>query len=190
MVKNPEAPKLVLGGDLQQTVAQFPYKTTLDTCSRLTLAKSGDLPVYFTAYQEVWEEKPDVKDDYFSIQTYWDGKDSLISSKPGETITLKVDLYVKKKTDYVALEIPIPAGCTYGRKSMWHRGETYREYFKTHTAIFIEHLEEGRYEFEIELTARYAGSYQLNPAKAEAMYFPVFYGNSGTNRMIIKHEGS
>ncbi|WP_158795284.1 hypothetical protein [Pedobacter sp. L105] len=63
--------------------------------------------------------------------------------------------------------------------------KTHREYFKHKTSIFCSRLKVGKYIFEIELMPRYSGSYSLNPAKAELMYFPVFYGREGMKRMGI-----
>jgi len=37
----------------------------------------------------------------------------------------------------------------------------------------------------LPLLPRFTGSYSLNPARAEMMYFPVFNGNSGVKRVII-----
>jgi len=33
---------------------------------------------------------------------------------------------------------------------------------------------------------RYTGNFVLNPAKAEMMYFPVFYGREGLKKVEIK----
>jgi hypothetical protein len=32
---------------------------------------------------------------------------------------------------------------------------------------------------------RYSGKYTLNPAKAEQMYFPVFYGREGMKKVVL-----
>lgn len=63
--------------------------------------------------------------------------------------------------------------------------ETHRAYFKNKTSIFCTKLKQGKYTFEIDLMPRYTGSYILNPAKAEMMYFPVFYGREGMKRVGI-----
>jgi alpha-2-macroglobulin len=43
-------------------------------------------------------------------------------------------------------------------------------------SIFCSSLKQGSYSFTIPLLPRYTGRFQLNPAKAEMMYFPVFFG--------------
>ena len=49
----------------------------------------------------------------------------------------------------------------------------------------ITKLKQGKYTFNIDLMLRYSGSYVLNPAKAEMMYFPVFYGREGMKKIGI-----
>jgi uncharacterized protein YfaS (alpha-2-macroglobulin family) len=52
------------------------------------------------------------------------------------------------------------------------------EYLKDKAVIFSEMLAPGVHKFELELETRFAGVYTLNPAKAELMYFPTFYGRN------------
>ena len=86
------------------------------------------------------------------------------------------------------IEIPIPAGCTYESKPQpyYNRGEVHREYFRNKCSIFCTKLAPGRYTYQIPLLPQYTGSYTLNPAKAELMYFPTFYGREEGKRVIIK----
>jgi uncharacterized protein YfaS (alpha-2-macroglobulin family) len=49
----------------------------------------------------------------------------------------------------------------------------------------MEKMDKGVYTFEIELEPRYTGNYQLNPAKAELMYFPVFYGRNEMKKTVV-----
>jgi uncharacterized protein YfaS (alpha-2-macroglobulin family) len=61
----------------------------------------------------------------------------------------------------------------------------HREYFKNKVSIFCRKLAVGKYRFAIKLMPRYSGTYQLNPAKAEMMYFPIFYGREKMKRFNI-----
>lgn len=63
--------------------------------------------------------------------------------------------------------------------------DSFREYFKEKTAIFCTKLKQGKYTFNIDLMPRYSGSYVLNSAKAEMMYFPVFFGREGMKKVGI-----
>ena len=81
--------------------------------------------------------------------------------------------------EYVMVEIPIPAGCSYDSKEkgdFWK--ETHREYYKEKVAVFCKKLRKGTHTFTVRLLPRYTGSYHLNPARAELMYYPVFYGRN------------
>ena len=84
------------------------------------------------------------------------------------------------------IEVPIPAGCSYRDKPQsWRNNEVHREYFKHKVSIFCTKLTKGTYTFSIPLLPKFTGSYQLNPAKAEMMYFPVFYGREGMKFSVI-----
>ncbi len=106
----------------------------------------------------------------------------------GEPVMMKVRVEVLKNTEYVMLELPIPAGCSYKEKPQpGTNHELHREYFEDKVSVFCERLPKGSYEFEVPLLPRYEGRYTLNPAKAELMYFPVFYGKEGLKKISIKH---
>ena len=94
---------------------------------------------------------------------------------------------VKKDADYVMLEIPIPAGCTYAAKKQdnWYM---HKEFLKNKVLLFADELNKGTHTFEIELEPRYNGRFTLNPAKAELMYFPTFFGRNEMKEIDIKEQ--
>src|SRR5262249_34239522 len=105
----------------------------------------------------------------------------------GKPITLIVDLEVKRDAEYVMIEVPIPAGCSYqSRGQSWINGEIHREYYNHKTNIYCKLLKAGKYTYTIELLPRYSGKYTLNPAVAECMYFPTLYGREGVKDVVIK----
>lgn len=110
--------------------------------------------------------------------------DSLVAGMP---VTLTVTLQMKQEgAQYVMLEVPVPAGCSYASKPVNFSGsEVYREYFKEKTVIFSEKLPIGTYTFTIPLLPRFTGKYTLNPAKVELMYFPVVNANNEGKRIWI-----
>ena len=98
-----------------------------------------------------------------------------------------MEVDVKADADYVMIEIPIPAGCTYYNKSQsYWNAEVHREYFKNKLSIFCQALDAGKHIFTVGLMPRFTGVYQLNPAVAELMYFPVFYGREGLSKIAIQ----
>ena len=183
------SPKLSITGDYNAEVSEFPYTTTLPQgVEELQITKSGTGPIYFSSFTKNWNANPEVKNETFEINTWFelDGKriDTLIA---GKVVELKVNIKVKKMANYVMIEIPIPAGCSYDdnrrREAYW---EVHRQYYKNKTSIFSENLNVGEYTISIKLQPRFSGAYTLNPAKAELMYFPVFYGNNGLKTTVIE----
>lgn len=97
---------------------------------------------------------------------------------------------------------PDPAGCSYDSKEkgdFWK--EAHREYYKEKVAVFCNKLRKGTHTFTVRLLPRYTGSYRLNPARAELMYYPVFHGRNemkkcgvarGTEAVLPgkRHDGS
>ncbi|WP_020535393.1 carboxypeptidase-like regulatory domain-containing protein [Lewinella cohaerens] len=166
----------------------FPKQVTIDAGQAIRIQKTGIGQTFLTAYQQRWNPQPErVEGPFVVTSSLWQGNkatDQLAQSRPA---FLKVELTVENATDYLLLEVPIPAGCSYGSKQR-SRGytETYREYLRNKVAIFCEHLEPGEYSYYIELEPRFTGQFQLNPAKAEQMYFPVFYGREGMKRVGIE----
>ncbi|MFV0507358.1 MAG: hypothetical protein ACK5L5_11770 [Bacteroidales bacterium] len=47
-------------------------------------------------------------------------------------------------------------------------------------------LTKGKHEFAVELLPRYVGSYTLNPAKVELMYFPTFNASAEVRKVEIR----
>lgn len=185
--QNPATIKL--SGAKNEVVNQFPYKTTLPIGSgSLSIQKSGRGIVYLTTYQSSWNPNPELNDSLFEVKT-WFEKDGerLDFITAGEPVELKVQLTAKKKGNYVMIEVPIPAGCSYGDNNYnTNYVEVHREYFKNKTSIFCEQISAGVYTFSIKLQPRFSGNYTLNPSKAELMYFPVFYGNNQIRKTVIE----
>lgn len=85
------------------------------------------------------------------------------------------------------IEVPIPAGCYYESKSQLRtNGEVHREYYNNKTNIYCQYLKKGKYTYTISLLPRYSGSYTLNPAVVECMYFPTIYGREGMKRVKVE----
>ena len=169
---------------MTKQVNTFPFETTLDG-GTITVTKKGSSPVYFVAYQEVWNANPKPVEKDFVIKTsFADAKKKLTAGKP---VSLVVDVEVKKDAEYAMIEVPIPAGCSYELKQRGYgQGEVYREYYLNKTTIYNELLRKGKYSYTIKLIPRYSGKYTLNPAKIEWMYFPVIFGRNETKKITIE----
>ncbi len=185
-----EKNKVQLIGALNMTVDKFPFETVIFPTEEkpLNVMKTGNTPIFFTAFQEFWNPEPTKKDNIFSIETHLtqDGK-KVNELEAAVAADLVVMVEVKYEAQYVMIEIPIPAGCSYRAKPMNYRNrESHREYFKDRVAIFCEDLPVGKYTFTIPLEPRFSGKYTLNPTKAEQMYFPIFYGRNEMGKVNIE----
>ena len=156
---------------------------------RISFNKKGRLPTYFTAYQQFWNEAPKKVSGEFDLSSSFEkGGQSLPFPrlKGGEPVVLKTQVSVKADAEYIMIEIPIPAGCSYREKEQpYYSNEVHREYFKNKVSIFCRSLSKGEYVFDVTLLPRYTGRFSLNPARAELMYFPVFYGREGMKEVDI-----
>jgi TonB-dependent SusC/RagA subfamily outer membrane receptor len=182
--KKPEPPSITL--NKTEIVTTFPFSKTLSP-QKITVDKKGNAPVYFTAYQQFQNSNPEKVGKDFTVKSaFLQNNNEVKSLKGGTTAILKVEVEVRADADYVMIEIPIPAGCSYENKPQSYWGvEAHREYFKHKTTIFCTKLKQGKYTFTVQLMPRYSGVYNLNPAKAEMMYFPVFFGREGTKKVNI-----
>ena len=172
---------LSIKGDTVKTVHQFPFEIKLRPEQHLTVTKTGNIPVYLTGYQTYWDNVPKVKKTDFEINTRFSCGNTL---QAGKETQLNVELDVLKDAEYVMVNIPIPAGCSYTKDelkwSLYHR-----EHYKHETAIFCPKLKTGHYTFKVKLMPRFTGKYSLNPAKVEMMYFPVFNANEAIKQINI-----
>lgn len=183
-----QAPAFTIGGSQNITVKDFPFTWQANAADNITVSKKAGLPLYFTAYQQYHNPAPQKVNTDFEVSTVFEKNGQPLQQlKAGEAVQLTTTVTVKADADYVMVEIPIPAGCSYKSKQQaYANNEVHREHFKNKVSLFCTSLTKGSYTFTIELLPRYNGLYQLNPAKAEMMYFPVFYGREGMKQVAIK----
>lgn len=179
---------LIIRGNETMRITSFPYEVQMGGNETLAVSKQGGMPVYFTAYRRYWNSAPDRVDGNFVVRSSFERNGQAVSMlRAGQPVTLEVRVEVKAAADYVMIEIPIPAGCSYYEKGQSLGGvEVHREYFKNKVSIFCSSLGRGEHRFSVMLQPRYAGMYHLNPARAELMYFPVFSGREGMKRVGIE----
>ena len=100
------------------------------------------MPVFFTAYQQAWNDKPEPAAEGFTVSTLFrkDGK-PVTTLHAGERVELVATVTADSDAEYVMVEIPIPAGCSYDSKEkgdFWK--ETHREYYKEKVAVFCKNV--------------------------------------------------
>jgi len=183
-----QSTRLTLSGAVSDTVLTvFPYETTVNANKSLTIRKQGQRPLYLTAYQQFQNPVPQKVEKDFVVKTAFEGKKGdKVLLEAGKPVLLKIEVEASKEAEYVLVEVPIPAGCSYEDKRIFYGKEAYREYFRNKVSIFCHQLSVGKHEFTVRLLPRYTGTYALNPTKAELMYFPVFYGRAEMKRIWIR----
>jgi len=163
-----------------KTITRFPYSEQVETKTPISFKNEGTIPLFVTAFQQAWNKQPQVETQKgFTVKSSFtaDGK-TIASLKAGKSAQMVVVVNVNAEANYVQIEIPIPAGCSYENKAMGSfRDEAHREHFKDKVVVFCNKLSQGEHTFTINLLPRYTGEYHLNPAKAELMYFPTYFGN-------------
>lgn len=171
-------------------VGSFPYETTVPASAisglRLERAGSGPLPV--SLYQRWFETQPSAKADGFRLTTkLTDARGREVTQlQRGTTVYLEVEVIVAAEADYVLIEVPIPAGCSYAnRNEARGRFAVHREYQRDRVAIFCDRLPAGTYTYQVALAPRFGGEYTLNPARAEMQYLPPVNGNTGLETIVI-----
>lgn len=180
------SPILEISTPAKITVEKFPFSSVVKNQQEVVkIRKSGGGLTYLTASQTFFQQDPKPVTDIFLIDTWFEKAGTKITSvQAGEKVLLKIKVQALKDAEFVQLEIPIPAGCTYAEKKQ-DSDKMHKEFLKNKLTVFIEQMNKGAYEFEIELEPRYSGTYTMNPAKAELMYFPVYYGRNEAKQIKI-----
>ncbi len=180
--------KVDIDGKIEE-IESYPYQTSFKNAQEITITKKGRQVVFAGWHSRYFNQSPQRKEEHFNIHTSFERNgekvDSLVA---GQKVSLVVDIQVKKKSDYLMLEVPIPSVCSYHNKPQaWWHGQ-HREYYKDRVSIYYEELKAGNYTVEIELVPRYTGKVTLNPAFMEHMYFPVFRGNNELKQVKVHDE--
>ncbi|MCU4175648.1 carboxypeptidase-like regulatory domain-containing protein [Carboxylicivirga sp. N1Y90] len=170
-----------------ENIQELPFQKSIANSDYITITKKGKQTVFAGYHQKVFNPKPEPKTDYFVLNTAWQhNSESVKQLEAGKKYQLEVSIEVKNKSDYLMLEIPIPAGCSYANKKSHAHNEAHREYYKEKVNIYFRSLEPGTYIKTIELVPRFNGKFNINPAKIEQMYFPVFYGRNGMKQVVVE----
>ncbi|MFY0601757.1 MAG: carboxypeptidase-like regulatory domain-containing protein [Cyclobacteriaceae bacterium] len=175
--------KLKIDGVTVDMSEDLVFMNEYDAKESLLISKKGRMPIYINAYQKYWEENPAYDSSSFKITSRFKFEGLELESGKPEKIFVEVTL--DNDAEYVMIEIPIPAGCSYSDKKNYYGNESYREYHKEKVSIFCGKISQGKHRFEVELLPRYQGKYTLNPAKIELMYFPSIHSHEGVKRVEI-----
>lgn len=178
---------VVLSGSKNDTIKSFPaYLKINDKNAQLDIQKQGLSPVYISVAYEYFNQVPEAKKGAFAVHTSFLDKKDQSQLAQGEQVTLRVAVEVKEASEYVMIEAPLPAGCVVLNKRKTNAYESSRANFKEKTSIYCGQLPRGTHYFDIELQARYKGSFTINPASASLMYYADQQGNNEVKKVRIK----
>jgi len=172
----------------EDTYTSFPVEQSWDKGRIDSISMKGTLPAYVSLYGTRFDTLPLAVDSVFKVETAW-GKNQRPDTvlKAGEPIDLWVSVRTEKMAEYVLIEVPIPAGCSYAEKG--YRRDLYesnREQRRDRVAIYCRLLPVGTHRFKVKLQPRFPGQYTLNPARAEEMYAPTLFGRNGLKQVDIR----
>lgn len=178
---------VVLSGTKNDTIKTFPaYMKISDKNAQLNMLKQGLSPVYISVAYEYFNQAPEAKKGAFNVSTSFLNRKDQSKLEQGETVTMRVAVEVKEDAEYVMIEAPLPAGCVVRNKNKTNAYESSRANFKEKTSIYCGYLPKGTHYFDIELQARYKGSFTINPASASLMYYADEQGNNEVKKIWIK----
>lgn len=160
--------------------------TTFAATGPVVVKKQGRLPVYLTTYQTAWNPSPRQVTKDFIVRSIFKGSTGKADLQAGTPVEMVVEVEAKAAADYVMIEVPIPASCSYEAKAGYGPYEVHREYYRNKVSIFCDWLPKGRHTYTIRLLPRYRGTYTLNPARAALMYFPAFFGRNEMKQVQVK----
>jgi TonB-dependent SusC/RagA subfamily outer membrane receptor len=185
----PQPSQLIIQGRTRRdTIRTFPYEATWTDEPILRVEQVGKLPVYASVYRQYFDPRPVVVDSLFALRSWWNEEESPDTAlQAGQPATLYVEVKVSQDAEYVLIEVPIPAGCSYAEQGRgWGPHEVYREQRRDRVAICCRRLPAGTYRYAVKLQPRFPGRYYLNPARVEEMYFPVFFGRNAIKQVGIE----
>ena len=168
--------------DLVSVLDSFPLYTELPP-GKYELTKSGNFPFFVSFYQDYWNSQPKKVSEPIEIKSSLGSKNEL---QAGEKVLLTVTLSLNEQADYLMVNVPIPAGCSYSEDDIHFNFGNYQEKLRNETNLYFRSLKPGNYTFTIGLIPRFTGTYTLNPAKAELMYFPYIFGREEMKKVTIK----
>ncbi len=170
-------------------ISQFPYR--LEISDKAINIKSLQGMIYADCSERKFKSNPKEKSKYFKVMTSLNTKEEMVKSlEKGKPYTLKVEVDADKAVSYAMLEVSIPSGCGYTDKEWRNKGngylETFRQHQKDRVFIYCEKIPKGKTTFKVELEARHAGKFILNPARVEDMYVPSINGNNQIQTLRIQ----
>ncbi len=174
--------KIHLNGSL--ITDDFPLKRVLSKNTKYTITKTGAKARMFI-YNKKREKNPAKQVNNFDIESYFtqDGK-RVDSLQLNLIANLNLNLEVKRNSEFIMIEIPVPSSCNFANKNISFN-EDYSEFYKDRLVLFFRKMKKGVYTFTLQLEPRFEGSFTLLPVVVNNMYDVEITGNNESKKVII-----
>ncbi|MDX2282529.1 MAG: carboxypeptidase-like regulatory domain-containing protein [Bacteroidia bacterium] len=181
---------IIRQGSRRDSVAEFPYTAQYPAAGPIACELQGPGPLYLSWSQERFSAQPSPDSGAFVLRSSWlEGGRPVVQLRAGTPVTFRTTVEVQALSEYVLIDLPIPAGCFYQEPKAapnWQAGERYREYRPDRVSVYCERLQPGVYTFDVQLLPRFTGAFTVNPAQALPMYLPWAGGSTPMARMEIR----
>jgi TonB-dependent SusC/RagA subfamily outer membrane receptor len=176
-----------VSGEHTFEMGQQPESFRLSEGQSVKIAKTGPGYLYLSAVAARFEADPPARSGDFQVATRWAGQSATAPLKATMPATLEVTVEAAKSSEYVMLEVPIPAGCLYNSDARFSGPHiTHQEAYRDRTILYCERLPAGKHVFSIPLIPTFTGSYTLNPAQVQLMYFTTFQANNRITKVAVE----
>nr|MBP6624613.1 hypothetical protein [Chitinophagaceae bacterium] len=160
----------------------FPFKLNVNKSNYKFKHKGGN--VFVNTSEENYMHEPIIHDSAFSIRTYFVQHNKTTDTlQIGQQGFMHIVLNSFHSSEYVMVEIPIPAGLSIVNKNKLNAGNDYIEYHKNKVVIFYTKLPIGTKDIQLEFQPIFRGQFNMPASKASLMYYPFVFGNN-LNRKI------
>ena len=150
-----------------------------DDAVRTTLVAAGSGPLRAAVWQEYFVTEPQGRTEPLTVTTQLtDGRGRPVDRlRKGQKAYVEARVTSAGVADYVLLEVPLPAGCSFAdRNEARGAHAVHRTYARDRVAIFVDRLPPGTHTYRVALEPRFTGRYYRNPARVSLQYQPAVLG--------------
>ncbi len=152
---------------------EYPISLNFSSDKPLEISKSGAILNILVSEKSIIRSSTKTSPNFQVASAIVMKNDTVKKVARGDNFVVRCQVKVDKESNYVMIEIPIPAGAVYVNKRenrMWFESE--RQYHDDRVVIFASNLHRGIYNFDINLNARFSGTFNVIAPKISLMYFP------------------
>lgn len=165
----------------------YPLTMAIKPNNPVQISKTGP-QVYMVSNRSFRTYNPISDPNEFGISTRIEKLDTgIYKLKITDKFEYIVNIFAKTNQNYVVIDIPIPAGCTYSSKPIGaYYNEIRREYRKDRVIIYLQNLNFGNHQFTIPLQAMFQGTFHTAPARVAQLDNSDKAAYTGSKKFVIE----